>query len=72
MFHFESVTVNKVNSFLDYIMGGCQINLVVAIDYTGSNGDPRYANSLHYMVRRHSHAMRCLSLSRAVESIPAE
>ena len=26
----------------------CQLNFVVAIDYTGSNGDPRDPKSLHY------------------------
>ncbi|XP_062401983.1 copine-1 isoform X3 [Sardina pilchardus] len=36
-------------SFLDYIMGGCQINFTVGIDFTGSNGDPRSPDSLHYM-----------------------
>lgn len=28
-------------SFIDYIRGGCEISLHVAIDFTGSNGDPR-------------------------------
>uniref|UniRef100_A0AAX7UHJ5 Copine-3 n=1 Tax=Astatotilapia calliptera TaxID=8154 RepID=A0AAX7UHJ5_ASTCA len=36
-------------TFLDYVMGGCQINFTVGIDFTGSNGDPRSPNSLHYM-----------------------
>ncbi|XP_012696621.1 copine-1 isoform X3 [Clupea harengus] len=36
-------------SFLDYVMGGCQINFTVGIDFTGSNGDPRSPDSLHYM-----------------------
>ncbi|MEE6463624.1 hypothetical protein FKM82_005984 [Ascaphus truei] len=36
-------------SFLDYIMGGCQMNFVVGIDFTGSNGDPRSPNSLHHI-----------------------
>uniref|UniRef100_A0A665VTL6 Copine III n=1 Tax=Echeneis naucrates TaxID=173247 RepID=A0A665VTL6_ECHNA len=36
-------------SFLDYIMGGCQINFTVAVDFTGSNGDPRSPQSLHYI-----------------------
>ncbi|KAM6979613.1 copine-1 [Aplochiton taeniatus] len=36
-------------SFLDYVMGGCQINFTVGIDFTGSNGDPRSPESLHYM-----------------------
>ncbi|XP_056269733.1 copine-1-like isoform X2 [Pseudoliparis swirei] len=37
------------HSFLDYVMGGCQINFTVGIDFTGSNGDPRSPDSLHYM-----------------------
>ncbi|XP_075899269.1 copine-3 isoform X2 [Nelusetta ayraudi] len=41
--------VVKEYSFLDYIMGGCQINFTVAVDFTGSNGDPRSSTSLHYI-----------------------
>jgi hypothetical protein len=36
-------------SFLDYILGGCEINVHLAIDFTGSNGDPKSRDSLHYM-----------------------
>ncbi|KAM6953754.1 copine-3-like [Aplochiton taeniatus] len=36
-------------SFLDYVMGGCQINFTIAIDFTGSNGDPNSPQSLHYI-----------------------
>uniref|UniRef100_A0AAQ4PJ12 Copine-3 n=1 Tax=Gasterosteus aculeatus aculeatus TaxID=481459 RepID=A0AAQ4PJ12_GASAC len=39
----------KDYTFLDYIMGGCQINFTIAIDFTGSNGDPRTPQSLHYI-----------------------
>ncbi|XP_039534827.1 copine-4 [Pimephales promelas] len=39
----------KMHSFLDYIMGGCQIQFTVAIDFTASNGDPRNSCSLHYI-----------------------
>ncbi|XP_073738530.1 copine-7 isoform X2 [Callorhinus ursinus] len=39
----------RVHSFLDYIMGGCQIHFTVAIDFTASNGDPRNSCSLHYI-----------------------
>jgi hypothetical protein len=35
-------------SFLDYVFGGCEISLAVAIDYTLSNGDPSNPDSLHY------------------------
>jgi len=36
-------------TFVDYIAGGSEINLTVAIDYTGSNGDPRKPGTLHYI-----------------------
>ncbi|XP_028288420.1 copine-3-like [Parambassis ranga] len=41
--------VVKEYSFLDFIMWGCQINFTIAIDFTGSNGDPRTPQSLHYI-----------------------
>ncbi|XP_062842094.1 copine-4 [Trichomycterus rosablanca] len=41
--------VIKMHSFLDYIMGGCQIQFTVAVDFTASNGDPRNSCSLHYI-----------------------
>ncbi|XP_022609792.1 copine-1-like isoform X5 [Seriola dumerili] len=41
--------VVKEYTFLDYIMGGCQINFTIAIDFTGSNGDPSSPQSLHYI-----------------------
>ncbi|GBB89250.1 hypothetical protein RclHR1_15930002 [Rhizophagus clarus] len=42
-------SVEEPPTFLDYIAGGTEINLVVAIDFTGSNGDPRSPKSLHYI-----------------------
>ena len=45
----SSVTVFDKYSFLDYILGGCQINFTVGVDFTGSNGDPRHPKSLHYI-----------------------
>lgn len=47
--HVKSCKLMAQNSFLDFVMGGCQINFTVGIDFTGSNGDPRSPNSLHYM-----------------------
>uniref|UniRef100_A0AAV2MEN3 C2 domain-containing protein n=1 Tax=Knipowitschia caucasica TaxID=637954 RepID=A0AAV2MEN3_KNICA len=41
--------VIKMHSFVDYIMGGCQIQFTVAIDFTASNGDPGNSCSLHYI-----------------------
>jgi len=34
--------------FEDYLIGGCQISLAVAIDFTASNGDPRVPGTPHY------------------------
>lgn len=34
--------------FIDYLTGGCQISLAVAIDFTASNGDPRVPGTPHY------------------------
>jgi hypothetical protein len=36
-------------SFVDYLTGGCEIEMRVAIDFTGSNGDPRKPGTLHYI-----------------------
>ncbi|KAF9205905.1 Copine-8 [Haplosporangium sp. Z 27] len=40
--------VTEPPSFLDYLAGGVPLNLVVAIDFTQSNGDPRHPQSLHF------------------------
>lgn len=83
MYFFFVSQIEAEYSFLDYVMGGCQINFTVniavwkmtalkgftyvtvfcasmtigcflcnvqvGIDFTGSNGDPRSPDSLHYM-----------------------
>ncbi|XP_067434043.1 copine-3-like isoform X1 [Thunnus thynnus] len=46
---FKRCQVEKEFTFLDYIMGGCQFNFTIAIDFTGSNGDPKSPQSLHYI-----------------------
>uniref|UniRef100_A0AAR2L5E8 C2 domain-containing protein n=1 Tax=Pygocentrus nattereri TaxID=42514 RepID=A0AAR2L5E8_PYGNA len=47
--HMPAFDLHRLYSFLDYIMGGCQIHFTVAIDFTASNGDPRNSCSLHYI-----------------------
>ena len=44
-----SIEKAKNYTFLDYLRGGMQINLTVAIDFTGSNGDPTKPFSLDYL-----------------------
>lgn len=45
----SNIQITKIYSFLDYIAGGCQINLLIAVDFTGSNGHPNSPSSLHYI-----------------------
>ncbi|CAJ0636003.1 2937_t:CDS:10 [Entrophospora sp. SA101] len=47
-------------SFLDYIAGGTKIRLMVAIDFTESNGDPRSQRSLHYSGGRENDYQRAI------------
>lgn len=37
------------SSFLDFIQGGCEMKLTVAVDFTGSNGHPSEKSSLHFL-----------------------
>ena len=41
----------KLPKFVDYLSGGLEMQLTVAIDFTGSNGDPRKPGTLHYIHR---------------------
>lgn len=45
----DVVEITRNYSFLDYILGGCQLMFTVGIDFTASNGNPRDAISLHYI-----------------------
>eukprot|EP00475_Leptophrys_vorax_P017199 TRINITY_DN2381_c0_g1_i1.p1 TRINITY_DN2381_c0_g1~~TRINITY_DN2381_c0_g1_i1.p1 ORF type:complete len:641 (+),score=164.36 TRINITY_DN2381_c0_g1_i1:213-2135(+) len=45
----QRLPIQYAHSFLDYIKGGCTLNIMVAIDFTGSNGDPCIPSSLHYL-----------------------
>lgn len=38
-----------VFDILDYLRNGLQLNLTIAIDFTGSNGSPTSSTSLHYI-----------------------
>ena len=43
-----NLKVERQHSFLEYVFGGCEIDLSIAIDFTLSNGDPRQPSSLHF------------------------
>uniref|UniRef100_A0A8C5C9U0 Copine-2 n=1 Tax=Gadus morhua TaxID=8049 RepID=A0A8C5C9U0_GADMO len=43
------IVLRSYYTFLDYILGGCQLMFTVGIDFTASNGNPREPSSLHYI-----------------------
>ncbi|NXD72272.1 CPNE2 protein, partial [Eolophus roseicapillus] len=45
----NSCKITRDFSFLDYILGGCQLMFTVGIDFTASNGNPQDPSSLHYI-----------------------
>uniref|UniRef100_A0A8B9RE68 Copine-2 n=1 Tax=Astyanax mexicanus TaxID=7994 RepID=A0A8B9RE68_ASTMX len=47
--HTSDLIITRDYSFLDYILGGCQLMFTVGIDFTASNGNPREPSSLHYI-----------------------
>ena len=59
-------------SFTDFIMGGCEVSLIVAIDFTGSNGDPKTPQSLHYIdpsgVNKNQYEQAILSVGNIIEA----
>lgn len=56
-------------AFLDFLKGGCEISLSVAIDFTGSNGNPSNPTSLHYIHRDGSSFNQYESAIMAVGSV---
>ena len=44
----QNLKVERTHSFLEYVFGGCEVDLSIAIDFTLSNGDPRQHDSLHF------------------------
>jgi len=43
----DSYKIIEWPDFIDYIKGGMQLNLMIAIDFTSSNGEPDDEFSLH-------------------------
>lgn len=44
----RNLKCERRHSFLEYVFGGCDIDLSIAIDFTLSNGAPNSRESLHY------------------------
>ena len=43
----QNFQLQRKTNFLEYVFGGCKINLSIAIDFTLSNGKPNTPGSLH-------------------------
>lgn len=68
--------IRQKPGLLEYIRGGLEISLSVAIDFTGSNGDPRMPNSLHFLTgdpsRLNQYESAIVSVGSVVESYDAD
>ncbi|KAE8123777.1 hypothetical protein FH972_018706 [Carpinus fangiana] len=61
----DKFSLSTKHSFLDYLAGGCELNFMVAIDFTASNGNPRLPDSLHYI----DHSGRLNAYQRAIVEV---
>lgn len=43
-----TVQLQQLPTLLNYVQGGLEIGLIVAVDFTASNGSPQDPRSLHY------------------------
>ncbi len=68
----DSFTTVKEHTFLDYVRGGCEINLITAIDFTASNGNPMYPNSLHYTGATNAYAKAILAVGNVLTPYDAD
>ena len=44
-----NIVANERPSLFAYLAGGMEINVSLAVDFTGSNGDPKSPSSLHFL-----------------------
>lgn len=67
----DDCSVEKHYSFTQYLQGGLEVSLAVAVDFTGSNGDPRLPDSLHFLhpsgERLNQYEEAILSVGRILE-----
>jgi hypothetical protein len=47
--HAENFSLMPKPTFVDYVTGGCELDLSVAIDFTASNGNPMIPGTPHYI-----------------------
>ena len=66
---FDVMTYKSASTFIDYLQGGVDMSLMVAIDFTASNGHPADIKSLHCIqdpqtgnpvISQYQHAIRVI------------
>ena len=60
-FNLLGLKLERQHSFLEYVFGGCEIELSMAIDFTLSNGDPKSPASLHYLDPKRNQYLQAIS-----------
>ena len=58
----RSVLPEEEYSFLDYLGGGLEVSLLVAVDFTASNGNPNDPSSLHFGGKMNEYEMAIRSI----------
>jgi hypothetical protein len=57
---FSSIQITQKPTFLDYLRGGIQLNMITAIDFTASNRDIRDPRSLHFLSQQPNQYETCI------------
>ena len=57
----QNLKVERTHSFLEYVFGGCEVDLTMAIDFTLSNGDPRSRDSLHFFDQNRNQYLQAIN-----------
>jgi hypothetical protein len=70
--HITKCELAPVATFIDYLKGGCNVSLMIGIDFTSSNGDPKHPNSLHYIGRQHFQENEYTEAIRTVGNVLAD
>jgi hypothetical protein len=55
-------------TLVDYLRSGWQLSLAIAIDFTGSNGDPQDPNSLHYLGGYNQYEQAIITIGTILET----
>ncbi|TNV80072.1 hypothetical protein FGO68_gene6821 [Halteria grandinella] len=64
---FSQIQIIEKPTFVEYLRSGWQINLCVAIDYTGSNGEYSSPQSLHYLGAHNQYESAILNVGSILE-----